>query len=347
MADTCAPSPHPQDSQTNPMRTTALITGQAHRADGQPDDSAADDTVRGIVCNQAIPIWGKQIETARSQAEVAIVSLTERFGTIVQRLDSALGTTDRSDGAQAISVDAEEGARRLGSVLRALKSIQESRDALTQEIRSLVGYTQELQRMSSDVESIAFKTNMLALNAAIEAAHAGESGRGFAVVAQEVRALSEAARKTGKLITDKAGLINKALADIGLTSETAASRDKAAVEESEAQVHEVVTRFKERAGALNAVAMRANEHSAAIKEDVSEALVKLQFQDRTSQILSQVINSMVEVSQLLSSGTLERAHQDAREYLDYMASTYTTEEQRRNHAGQYREDPDSQATTLF
>jgi methyl-accepting chemotaxis protein len=329
------------------MRTTALATGQTHRGDGQADDAAADDIVRGIVCNQAIPIWSKQIDTARSQAESAVVSLTERFGAIVQGLDTALGAADRHGSAQAISVEAEDGARRLGCVLQALKAIQESRDALAKEIRSLVGYTQELQRMSSDVESIAFKTNMLALNAAIEAAHAGESGRGFAVVAQEVRALSEAARLTGKSITDKAGLINKALAEIGQTSETVASRDKIAVEESEAQVREVVTRFKERAGALNAVALRATEQSAAIKDDVSEALVRLQFQDRTGQILSQVINSMVEVSQLESSGTPERAHQDAREYLDYMASTYTTEEQRRNHAGLYSEEPDPQATTFF
>ena len=336
------------------MRATAPQTGlvdgpdnHIDRPDSQANTPTADQIVRGIVCSQAIPIWGKQIETARSQAEVAIVSLAERFGTIVERLDCALGAADRSGGAQAISVDADEGARRLGCVLQALKAIQESRDALAQEIRSLVAYTQELQRMSSDVESIAFKTNMLALNAAIEAAHAGEKGRGFAVVAQEVRALSEAARKTGKLISDKAGLINQALVQIGITSESVASRDKAAAAESETQVHEVLARFKERAGALNAVALRANEQSAAIKDDVSEALVRLQFQDRTGQILSQVIKSMEEVSTLRSSGVTERAREDAREYLDYMASTYTTEEQRRNHAGLHSGEPDPQATTFF
>ncbi len=327
------------------MLTKEMTTSSSIDAHGELISS--EDAVRALVCAQALPIWNKQIETARSQAEAAIVSLTERFAGIVQQLDGALGASDRDGGAQAISTDAADGARRLGRVLEALKAIQESRDALAREIRSLVGYTQELQRMSSDVESIAFKTNMLALNAAIEAAHAGTAGKGFAVVAQEVRALSEAARQTGKSITDKVGLINKALGQIGATSESLASRDKAAVEESEAEVHEVLERFKERANALNAVAQRAGQHSAAIKDDVSEALVQLQFQDRTSQILGQVIDAMEHVSTLQRSDPDVPLQDDARECLERMTSAYTTEEQRRNHDGFETAELAPQTTTFF
>lgn len=329
------------------MNAAAHAEEQTYPAEGPAESISPDELVRGIVCTEAIPIWSKQIETARGQAESAIVSLTERFAGIAQRLDSALGASDGDGGARAISADAEQGARQLGNVLQALKAIQESRDALAQEIRSLVSYTQELQRMSSDVESIAFKTNMLSLNAAIEAAHAGESGKGFAVVAQEVRALSEAARQTGKLITDKAGLINKALTEIGATSERLAGRDKAAVEESETQVREVLQRFRERAGALNSVALRAGEQSAAIKDDVSEALVQLQFQDRTSQILRQVIDTMAEVSTLQGSGNAATVYEEAHDYLERMASTYTTDEQRRNHAGLDTGELSSGTTTFF
>ena len=298
-------------------------------AEEEQETISPDEIVRALVCSEALPVWGKQIETARGQAEVAIISLTDRFAGIVRRLDVALGHSDGHGhgGAQVISRDAEEGAQRLGHVLQALEMIEDSRDALAHEIRALATYTQELQRMSSDVESIAFKTNMLALNAAIEAAHAGESGKGFAVVAQEVRALSEAARLTGKRISDKAGLINKALVDIGVTNERVASRDRAAVEESERQVHEVLERFKQRAGALNAVALRAAQESAAIKDDLSEALVQLQFQDRTSQILGHVVSAMEEVSTLRGSGSLATAYEEAGDYLDRMASTYTIEQQ--------------------
>jgi methyl-accepting chemotaxis protein len=315
--------------------------------DGRDELISEDDALRGLICRQALSIWNKQIDTARTQAETAVVSLTERFAGIVRQLDDALGASHRDGGKHVISTDAEEGARRLGCVLEALKAIQESRDALAQEIRSLAGYTQELQRMSSDVESIAFKTNMLALNAAIEAAHAGAAGKGFAVVAQEVRALSEAARQTGKSITDKAGLINKALGQIGATSESLADRDKAAVQESEKQVREVLDRFKQRASALDAVAQRASTQSAAIKDDVSEALVQLQFQDRTSQILGQVIDAMHSVSALQGIDGAGSLQEEAAKCLERMVGGYTTEEQRRNHAGLQTADLAPQATTFF
>jgi methyl-accepting chemotaxis protein len=307
---------------------------------------SSNEELRARVCIDALPIWAKQVETARSQAEVAVVSLTERFAGIVQRLDGALGTSDRDEGSQAIAVDAESGERSLGRVLQALRTIQESRDALAQEIRSLVNYTEKLQTMSADVESIAFQTNILALNAAIEAAHAGNFGKGFAIVAQEVRALSEAARQIGKRITDQAGIINKALVEIGATSERVATRDKAAVEESETNVHDVLERFKDRTRSLNEVAQRAGAQSSAIKDEVAEALVQLQFQDRTGQILSQVVKAMGQVSTLESSNS-DAAADEARQYLSRMTSAYTTEEQRRNHEGRVAQNLTPQTTTYF
>jgi methyl-accepting chemotaxis protein len=135
--------------------------------------SQADDAVRGTVYAEALPIWAKQIESAHRQTEEGVVALIARFEGIVNRLDKALGAASGDSGTKAIARDAEEGERHLAEVIQALKLIQQSRDALAQDIRALVNHTQELRKMSSDVESIAFQTNMLALNAAIEAAHAG------------------------------------------------------------------------------------------------------------------------------------------------------------------------------
>jgi methyl-accepting chemotaxis protein len=292
--------------------------------------SSTDDAVREGVYAQSIPIWAKQIESARHQTEEAIVALSNRFEGIVNRLDRALGGGQDS-GASAIAADAQEGERHLAQVIEALRLIQQSRDALAEDIRALVKHTDELRQMSSDVESIAFQTNMLALNAAIEAAHAGEAGKGFAVVAHEVRALSEAARTTGKRITGTVGLISNSLTQIGTKNEKVSSRDQQAVADSQNHIRTVLERFNQRTTSLAAAAQQSQRAGEAIKGEVCDSLVQLQFQDRVGQILQHVVSAMQQAERIPVNGG--NATEQIRAHMDSMARTYTTDEQRRLHRG--------------
>src|SRR5581483_10468314 len=309
--------------------------------------SPMDDAVREGVYAQAIPIWARQVESARRQTEEAIVSLSQRFEGIVNRLDSALGSGEES-GASAITVDAQEGERHLAQVIEALKLIQQSRDALAEDIRALVKHTDELRKMSGDVESIAFQTNMLALNAAIEAAHAGEAGKGFAVVAHEVRALSEAARTTGKRITGTVGLISSALTEIGAKNEKVSSRDQQAVADSQEHIRTVLERFNQRTSRLAQAAQQSQQASEAIKGEVCESLVQLQFQDRVGQILQHVVSSMRQVGELSVAAEPDgNGRERVRQHMENMARTYTTEEQRRLHRGLESQAVAPQDVTFF
>jgi methyl-accepting chemotaxis protein len=235
-----------------------------------------------------LPIWSRQIETSRKQTEAAIVALSERFSAIVQRIDVALSASSSSQQPES-AAEAQRSRADLALVVDALKAIQLSRNQLVEQIRLLTTYTAELHKMATQVDEIGFRTNMLSLNAAIEAAHAGESGKGFAVVATEVRALSNAARDTGKQITKKVGVINEALAQIGRTNEEVAARDDAAVQASDQRISAVLARFERSTAVLTESAQRSLTESSAIKAEICESLVQLQFQDRVSQILAQVV----------------------------------------------------------
>lgn len=316
-------------------------------AGAEREPAEKDAEIRGRICLEALPIWARQVETARRQTEEAIVALSARFDGIARRLDAALGAVEKDGGARAITADSEQAAHSLSLVLDALKAIQQSRNVLAQDIRGLVARTEELRQMSGEVESIAFKTNMLALNAAIEAAHSGEAGKGFAVVAQEVRALSSAARETGKRISDTVSVISRSLTDIGSSNERVASRDQESVKESEGHIRTVLERFRERTGRLVAAARQSGAESASIKDEVCDSLVQLQFQDRTSQILAQVIAAMRELETAGSRGASGEAGGAVREHLERMASTYTTDEQRRNHRGAAPRSGTPQDVTFF
>ncbi len=311
--------------------------------------SSQDGVVRDSVYAEALPIWTKQVESARQQTETAVIALSARFEGIVSRLDRALGAAQGESGGQVIAQDAQEGERHLAEVIQALKLLQQSRDALAQDIRALVGHTEELRKMSSEVESIAFQTNMLALNAAIEAAHAGTAGKGFAVVAHEVRALSEAARTTGKRITGTVGLISNALLEIGTKNERVADRDQQAVADSQEHIRTVLDRFSQRTTRLADIAQRTQRASEAIKGEVCESLVQLQFQDRVGQILQHVVGSMQQVQDLpaATTGADGTVQAQVRQHMESMASTYTTEEQRRLHRGLETQVIAPQEVTFF
>lgn len=295
---------------------------------------------------QALHIWAAQIDTSRQQMEDAVVSLSTRFAAIVDRLDSALNAR-QSSGGDDIGSDAHRAEADLLEVVNSLKAIQESRRALSQNVRSMVGYIGELRQMADDVGSIAFKTNLLALNAAIEAAHAGESGRGFAIVAHEVRALSDASRQTGRLITEKVGYISTTLAKVAETNESIAAEDDQAIARSETKIREVLTRFRSRTELMGTSVREAHAQSSEIKAEVAESLVQLQFQDRVSQILSQVSTSIRQFGDADGQAGEASGDELARRRLDQMAQSYTTDEQRRIHEGLEAKAVEPQEVTFF
>ena len=306
-----------------------------------------DGAVRYLTLLEALPIWAKNVETARQQTEDAIVALTARFSGIVQRLSAALG---HDAGGYDVAADARQSERDLQLVMNALRTIQKSRDELAHEIRGLAAYTEELRHMATEVESIAFQTNMLALNAAIEAAHAGEMGKGFAVVAHEVRSLSNAARETGKRITQKVGTIGDALHKIGETNEQVTERDQRDMEQSESHIRAVLSRFTQSTTQLAETAQRSREQSRAIKDEIGESLVRLQFADRVSQIQAQVVSSLDRVGEWGGEAVPEvdpESLERAREELGTLMGGYTTDEQRRNHQGLEAQSVAPQAATFF
>lgn len=311
--------------------------------------------VRGLdeVCKSAAPIWSRQIETARAQTEEAVISLTERFSTLVRRLESSVQTSRQIAGntgeGGAVEALSQSEAELLGLV-STLQESQRSRDATLSEIRNLPSYTEELKKMASEVAAIASQTNLLALNAAIEAVRAGEAGRGFAVVADEVRKLSMLSSDTGKKMTEKVGVISEAIHSASRISEASSQSDAEAVSRSEQTIQSVLGRFGEVATRLGGSSEMLQGESNAIRAEIAELLVALQFQDRVSQMLGHVRNGLEKLGTHLEeceAAGRGKGQMDANAWLNDMQLSYAMEEQRVIHQGGQVTESAAQEITFF
>ncbi|MGC3980657.1 MAG: methyl-accepting chemotaxis protein [Steroidobacteraceae bacterium] len=283
------------------------------------------------VTHDVLNIWSKQIDNVRQQTETAVVELATKFGGIVEKLDNGITGSQHESEVQArdAAADGEQAETNLNQVIVALREIQRSRAMLAEEISAIASYTGELQKMAEAVKMIAFQTNMLSLNAAIEAAHAGESGKGFAVVAHEVRNLSQASRDTGQNIDKRITAINETINKIVEHNKSVSGYDQEAIQRSEESIRRVLERQRQRVGQFAAAVDNSRAASIELKQEVEDALVQLQFQDRVSQILAQVSQAMIQSDGPQHPGVVDLGQKR----LDKLATAYTTDEQRRIHAG--------------
>ena len=337
------------------VRLTADTLTQ-HQANDAAIGAKASRAQLNEVLLGAMPIWAKQVESSRQQTETAIVELTSRFTGISERLQEtvqasqqAAGELDGQNADGALKVLAQSDSE-LSQVIDSLKATQASRDETLTQVRSLTAYTGELRTMAADVAAIAAQTNLLALNAAIEAARAGEAGRGFAVVADAVRSLSSKSSETGQQMSAKVDIINNAITQLVQAASSGADQDSHSVAESEQSIQHVLQRFQSITGRLAESADLLKQESYGIRDEMTEMLVSLQFQDRVSQILTHVrdnIDSLHTHLQQSSQSPDEAVAINAREWLARMESTYATDEQRRTHRGESAAQQNSQEITFF
>lgn len=278
----------------------------------------------------ALPVIERQIETARGQAEEAMIAMSERFAALVGRIGTTLDASGGGEAeGEAVRRAYQESGDRLEAVIGSLGDSVRVREQMLEMIRGLHAYAKDLKSMSSEVSSIASQTNLLALNASIEAARAGELGRGFAVVANEVRALSLQSHEAGGRISHKVDEISEAMNQALRMAEQASEQEASVLAGSETTIHEVLERLQGMAEGLSQSSSVLREESQLMHLEIQDILVSLQFQDRMSQILQHAVESLDYLRAQLDGGD----DIDPEAILAEIERRYTTEEERFNHRG--------------
>jgi len=280
-----------------------------------------------------LPIWIRHIESVREQSEAAVSTLITRFTRLIDTLGAAVVAAEAGSGDSyaALAGLLQGGERRLIELLETLRVAQEHRDAALAPVLGLGARTGELQDMARAVTTISGQTRLLSLNATIEAVHAGEHGRGFEVVAREVRGLAARANEAGTRMETRMHEIGKLLDGAASVAGECIARDRQALAEAETTLRGVLDEFGSVSGRLAASTTALLGVSAGVQGEIAEVLVALQFQDRTSQILAQLVAAMRSLQALLETGTPDAATLDA--WFTELERAYTTVEQLEHHRG--------------
>jgi methyl-accepting chemotaxis protein len=190
-----------------------------------------------------------------------VKGVAERIGEHIKVLDQLEEVTTRLMGDQARVSDSTDEARLLSE--QAKGKLEAGREAIEGTIESFKGLTElvvqlgermagfaaamnQVQNVSSTIETIARKTNMLALNATIEAARAGDAGRSFAVVAAEVKKLAHDTRAATSQIASTIGELTREASAVTNEIKTGVERSRTAqggfgtISETVREVSEIV-----------------------------------------------------------------------------------------------------------
>lgn len=235
--------------------------GTAKRLEGSFDGDLA--SLQTSINNELAKI--AQIITAGSQASVppelpttilseTSLKLSEGLETQHALLQESSSVIEALTNSLQQSVDDARSAKQFSSDM--IEQAENSVTVMTKAIDAISTINASAHSMSdliSDIEQLAFQTNLLGLNAAVEATHAGEQGRGMAVIATEIR--SQAKRITGQA---------KAIKDLIEANENTVQKSSQLVDESGRAMHEIVSGFGKVNELITEISIVAAEHSQKI-----------------------------------------------------------------------------------
>jgi methyl-accepting chemotaxis protein len=246
---------------------------------------------------QETDTFNKELQQVKSVVADAVVTMADSFNgvndlaseqstAVYTMIANMSGDKDGDDNAALSFQDfTTETGQVLDQFIEQILSVSKQSIEMVNVVNDLGSHMGQIEKLLTDVQSIADQTNLLALNAAIEAARAGEAGRGFAVVADEVRTLSKNSDKFSEEIRTVVNSSKNNIKSATIMIEKMASKDMSVAITSKAHVDEMMDEIANMNDHLANKLSQVSGITGQIETNVGSAVRALQFEDMSRQLL--------------------------------------------------------------
>lgn len=279
------------------------------------DDEEVQKAIQGLMADldsaysDEMEIIKKDVVKVKSLLAEAISDLTHGFESIIQLMQQEAGMVQAivarsadSDDESNQHVDIHKFAQKTEDIMANFITVITTTSTQSIEAaHNLDEMQSELDGIFSlldDSKTIADQTNLLALNAAIEAARAGEAGRGFAVVADEVRSLSARAASFNDQIAEKVHGAKSAIERVNGTVNEMASSDMSSSIEAQEEITITMSAIEKMDNYFSETIKDIARVTEEIENVVGNTVRILQFEDITTQVLSEAVERSQRVSNI-------------------------------------------------
>lgn len=309
-----------------------------------------EDVARACAASGAMELLETLLMDAAKEVEQASCDLTDRFKTLASSASSQSDIAQSLAGSiGAIEVDGKsitlkEFTELFGSTLddAIAKLLFVSKKALTMvySMEDAIKSLREIELFSKQIQEITKKTRLLALNATIEAARAGAAGRGFSVVADEVKGVSEQVAQLSMQMNLRTHAIMQSVSSSYDVLKEVATIDMNNTLEAKETLQSLMKGLAQK----NAKTMQVMSESAGTSREIASTIqamvVKLQFQDRNSQIMENSVRIVHQCLELFNFCRGEEARDTAliQRMADSITGVITLGEIRNRYLQKMRDD---------
>jgi methyl-accepting chemotaxis protein len=324
---------NPASEKPNPV-AEICAAGKAEGRDDYDIQVAATCHVMTVLERQLAEI-NSDIEQSVSGICIGFQGMAQRAGQAVDAAESSLKCIG-SESDEAGSKETKNLVARMQSVvITLLKQMTTSCDfskLVSEKLSTLESSLAEVERTLEQMESFATDAKLVALNGQIEAERLGVAGRAFSVVAKETKSLATQADETSQsirgLVKKLAGQLRETAIGIRERAELDSKSMSAAEREARSLLSEIESSHQRMVDSLG----HMGGISSVLRNDIAKAVMSMQFQDRVSQRIAHVIETMEMLDQYvhpdLTADRKVAAMTQSKAWLDEVSKRYTMDSER-------------------